>query len=89
MKKQKQSGVPPEDESRSLENRREFLRILSGGAVRYRLYSAWGLSALEIGAIVAFNSMTTFLGLASLIGLASLVAPGARPPSAEWGRTSL
>jgi phosphatidylglycerol lysyltransferase len=51
--------------------------ILSGGAVRYRLYSAWGLSALEIGAIVAFNSMTTFLGLASLIGLACLGAPGA------------
>jgi phosphatidylglycerol lysyltransferase len=51
--------------------------ILSGGAVRYRLYSAWGLSALEIGAIVVFNSMTTFLGLASLIGLACVAAPSA------------
>jgi uncharacterized membrane protein YbhN (UPF0104 family) len=49
--------------------------VLSGGAVRYRLYSAWGLSAFQIGAIVAFNSMTTFLGLASLIGLACLGAP--------------
>jgi uncharacterized membrane protein YbhN (UPF0104 family) len=51
--------------------------ILSGGAVRYRLYSAWGLSAFQIGAIVAFNSITTFLGLASLIGLACLGAPAA------------
>ena len=51
--------------------------VLSGGAVRYRLYSAWGLSAFEVGAIVAFNSMTTFLGLASLIGLACLGAPSA------------
>ena len=39
---------------------------LSGGAVRYRLYTAWGLSSLDIGIVLAFNTVTTFLGLGSI-----------------------
>ena len=48
---------------------------LSGGAVRYRLYSVWGLSSLEIGMILAFNTVTTFLGLGCIIALACLGEP--------------
>jgi phosphatidylglycerol lysyltransferase len=45
---------------------------LSGGAVRYRLYSVWGLSSLDVGTIIAFNTITTSLGLAAILGLAAL-----------------
>ena len=48
---------------------------LSGGAVRYRLYSVWGLSSLDIGGILAFNTVTTFLGLGTILALACLGEP--------------
>ena len=48
---------------------------LSGGAVRYRLYTAWGLSSLDIGIVLAFNTVTTFLGLGSILALACLGEP--------------
>ncbi len=48
---------------------------LSGGAVRYRLYTAWGLSSLDIGMVLAFNTVTTFLGLGSILALACLGEP--------------
>ncbi len=48
---------------------------LSGGAVRYRLYTAWGLSSLDIGVVLAFNTVTTFLGLGSILALACLGEP--------------
>jgi phosphatidylglycerol lysyltransferase len=51
------------------------LSWLSGGAVRYRLYSVWGLSSLEIGVVLAFNTVTTFLGLGSILALACLGEP--------------
>jgi phosphatidylglycerol lysyltransferase len=50
---------------------------LSGGAVRYRLYTAWGLSSLDIGAIIAVNTVTTTLGLSSILALACLGEPDA------------
>ena len=50
---------------------------LSGGAVRYRLYTVWGLSSLDIGTIIAFNSVSTFLGLSSILALACLGEPAA------------
>ena len=51
------------------------LPLLSGGAVRYRLYTAWGLGAGEIGGIVAFNSLTLWLGVAAMLCLGGLAAP--------------
>ncbi len=51
------------------------LPLLTGGAVRYRLYTAWGLGAGEIGGIVAFNSLTLWLGVAAMLGLGGLAAP--------------
>ena len=40
----------------------------SSGAVRYRLYSAWGLSAGDVGRIIVFCGVTVGLGLATLGG---------------------
>jgi len=49
--------------------------LLGGAAPRYRLYSAWGLSALEIATIVAFVSVTFWLGGLTVSGVALLVDP--------------
>jgi phosphatidylglycerol lysyltransferase len=46
---------------------------LSGGAIRYRAYSALGLKAKQIGTIIAFGTVTFALGAGLLLGL-SLVS---------------
>jgi phosphatidylglycerol lysyltransferase len=51
------------------------LPLLTGGAVRYRLYTAWGLSGTEIAGVVAFNSITLWLGLGAMAVLGGLLAP--------------
>lgn len=40
--------------------------LLSSGAVRYRIYSRWGLSAAEVGQLIVFCGVTVALGIASL-----------------------
>ncbi len=52
---------------------------VSGGAVRFRLYSAWGLPPSAIARIIAFCSFTFFLGVAAMLGAVALVAPKAVP----------
>lgn len=52
---------------------------VSGAAVRYRLYSAWGLSPLEIAKVVGFTSLTFGLGGMALGGLVLLVEPEVVP----------
>jgi phosphatidylglycerol lysyltransferase len=49
---------------------------LSGGAVRYRAYSALGLSAKQIATIIAFGTLTFFLGAGVLLGLSLLSNAG-------------
>ena len=49
--------------------------MIAGASVRYRLYSAWGLSAFEITKVVAFCTVTLWLGLFSLGGLTFLLEP--------------
>ena len=51
------------------------LPLLTGGAVRYRLYSSWGLGAPEIAGVVAFNSLTLWVGVAAMVAMGCLVAP--------------
>lgn len=48
---------------------------LSSGAVRYRFYSRWGLSAEEIAKLIVFCGMTVGLGLVTLAGLCLLLLP--------------
>ncbi len=53
--------------------------MLAGSSVRYRLYSAWDLSALEITKVVAFCSLSFWLGFCALGGVVFLVEPMAVP----------
>lgn len=51
------------------------LSFLGGGAVRFRLYSSWGLSATDIASVVVLNSLTFWLGFLLLLGGALLLYP--------------
>jgi phosphatidylglycerol lysyltransferase len=52
------------------------LNSLSGGAVRYRAYTALGLSAKQIATIIAFGTLTFFLGAGVLLGASLLSNAG-------------
>lgn len=62
------------------------LGALGSGAVRLRLYGAWGLTAAEILTMQAFVSITFWLGLATTAGVAWLVTGG--PMDSGWGRVA-
>jgi len=49
---------------------------ISGGAVRYRAYTALGLSAKQIATIIAFGTLTFFLGASVLLGVSLLTNAG-------------
>ncbi|MCM2476274.1 UPF0104 family protein [Rhizobium sp. CG5] len=48
---------------------------LSSGAVRYRFYTRWGLSAEEIAKVILFCGLTVGIGLITLAGLCLLILP--------------
>jgi phosphatidylglycerol lysyltransferase len=52
------------------------MNTLSGGAIRFRAYSALGLSAKQIATIVAFGTGTFILGAATLLGASLLSQAG-------------
>lgn len=52
---------------------------VSGAAVRYRLYSAWGYSTLEIGKVIGFTSLTFGLGGMALGGWVLILEPEVLP----------
>ncbi len=49
--------------------------MVTGGSIRYRFYSGWGLGAFEIGKIILFSSVTYLLGAASLLCIAYFFIP--------------
>jgi uncharacterized membrane protein YbhN (UPF0104 family) len=49
--------------------------VVTGGAVRYRIYSAWGLNAVEVTKICFVAGLTFWLGNATVLGLGILYAP--------------
>ena len=51
------------------------LSMIAGGSVRYRLYSLWGLSAENITKVVAFCSLTLWMGFLTLSGIVFLFEP--------------
>lgn len=51
------------------------LATLSGGAIRYRAYTALGIDATRIAHIVFFCSSTFFLGSGCLLGMALMLEP--------------
>jgi len=51
--------------------------VFTGGAVRYRVYSAWGLTAFDVAKICFIAGLTFWLGNATLLGIGVLKAPQA------------
>lgn len=48
------------------------LNTLSGGAIRYRAYSPLGLTAKQIGTVIAFGTVTFVMGASTLLGISLL-----------------
>ena len=49
--------------------------VFTGGAVRYRVYSAWGLDAIEVAKICFVAGLTFWLGNAAVLGIGVTIAP--------------
>lgn len=54
--------------------------FLTGSAIRYRFYSAWGVSALAIAQVIAFENISFWLGLFTVSGAMFLLNPLTVPP---------
>jgi uncharacterized membrane protein YbhN (UPF0104 family) len=51
--------------------------VFTGGAVRYRVYSAWGLDAIDVAKICFIAGLTFWLGNAAVLGLGIAYHPEA------------
>src|SRR5881394_3681691 len=51
--------------------------VFTGGAVRYRIYSAWGLNAIDVAKVCFVAGLTFWLGNATVLGLGIAYAPQA------------
>ena len=51
--------------------------VFTGGAVRYRIYSAWGLNAIDVAKICFLAGLTFWLGNAAVLGLGIVYHPEA------------
>ena len=51
--------------------------VFTGGAVRYRVYSAWGLNAVDVAKVCFVAGLTFWLGNATVLGLGIAFDPAA------------
>src|SRR5262249_17963956 len=51
--------------------------VLVSAAVRYRVYSAWGLSAIDVAKVCFVTGLTFWLGNACVLGLSVVIDPHA------------
>ena len=51
--------------------------VFTGGAVRYRIYSAWGLDAISVAKLCFIAGLTFWLGNATVLGLGIVYVPEA------------
>jgi len=54
--------------------------VFTGGAVRYRIYSGYGLDAVDVAKICFIAGLTFWLGNATVLGLSVLYMPAAASP---------
>jgi uncharacterized membrane protein YbhN (UPF0104 family) len=54
--------------------------VFTGGAVRYRIYSGYGLDAVEVAKICFVAGLTFWLGNATVLGLSVTIEPQAAEP---------
>jgi phosphatidylglycerol lysyltransferase len=62
------------------------LASLTGAAIRFRLYAASGLTALDIATVSTFGALTTGLGLATLAAVSLLSEPERAASALHLGR---
>ncbi|MEB3887453.1 lysylphosphatidylglycerol synthase domain-containing protein [Lyngbya sp. CCY1209] len=48
---------------------------LSGGAIRYRFYSSWGISTLKIAQVIVFSNLSLWVGICAIGGGVFLIEP--------------
>lgn len=51
--------------------------VFTGGSVRYRIYSAWGLGAIDVAKICFISGLTFWLGNIAVLGLGITIHPDA------------
>ncbi len=51
------------------------LSVVTGASVRYRMYSAWGLSSQEAARVITLNTVTYVVGLLAAAGVAFVIQP--------------
>ncbi len=51
--------------------------VFTGGAIRYRIYSAWGLTLVDIAKLCFITGLTFWLGNITVLGLGMVYAPSA------------
>jgi hypothetical protein len=51
--------------------------VFTGGAIRFRIYSAWGLTLIDVAKIAFVTGLTFWLGNAFVLGLGMAIAPDA------------
>jgi phosphatidylglycerol lysyltransferase len=61
------------------------LATITGGSVRFRFYSAWGLDGVDIARIIVFCAVTLWLGLSTVGGISLVVRPH---PASSFGLLS-
>jgi len=62
---------------------------LTGGIIRYKLYSAWGLSAVESAQVVFFITLTSILGFITVSGISFLFEGTMIPAALHMGIRSV
>jgi uncharacterized membrane protein YbhN (UPF0104 family) len=51
--------------------------VFTGGAIRFRIYSAWGLTLVDVAKIAFVTGLTFWLGNAFVLGLGMAISPDA------------
>jgi phosphatidylglycerol lysyltransferase len=65
------------------------LALITGGSIRYRIYSVWGFSGLQVTQIMAFSAFTLWIGFCAVGGLALLLATPDMPENVTTPYVSL
>ena len=65
------------------------LALITGGSIRYRIYSVWGFSGLQVTQIVAFSAFTLWIGFCTIAGLALIFATPSLPNEVMFPFVSL
>lgn len=65
------------------------LSLLTGAPVRFRMYTAWGLSGIDVARVVTFCVLTFFLGFFAVGGAVFLFEPPMLPRSLHFSFPSM